>query len=59
MDYIYFFKNYFFSYLIKFSNGFSFWTIVGFVLLALLIYLVVRKNPYDDQHLKLKEKVGA
>ena len=42
-----------------FGVGFSFWTIVGFVLLALLIYLVVRKNPYDDQHLKLKEKVGA
>ena len=41
-----------------FGVGFSVWTVVAFVALAALIYLVVRKNPYDDNHLRLKAKVA-
>ena len=42
-----------------FGTAFSFWTVAGLVVLAVLVYLVVRKNPYDDQHLKMTKKVGA
>ena len=41
-----------------FGVGFSVWTVVAFIALAALIYLVVRKNPYDDNHLRLKAKVA-
>lgn len=34
------------------GGGFSFWTAVAWVLLVALIYLVVRKNPYQDGKLK-------
>ena len=42
-----------------FGTAFSFWTVAGLVVLAVLVYLIVRKNPYDDQHLKMAKKVGA
>ncbi|MBQ1768038.1 MAG: ferrous iron transporter B, partial [Oscillospiraceae bacterium] len=41
-----------------FGVGFSVWTVVAFIALAALVYLVVRKNPYDDNHLRLKAKVA-
>lgn len=34
------------------GGGFGFWTAVALVLLVALIYLVVRKNPYQDGKLK-------
>ena len=39
--------------------GFSVWTAVAIALLAGLIYLLVRKNPYDENHFTQKVKVGA
>ena len=39
--------------------GFSIWTAVAIVLLAGLIYLLVRKNRYDENHFTQKVKVGA
>lgn len=30
------------------GGGFSFWTMVALILLVVLVYLVVRKNPYRD-----------
>ncbi len=42
-----------------FGVSFSFWTVVAMVVLACLIYLVVRKNPYDENHLTIKEKVAV
>ena len=42
-----------------FSGIFSIWTVVAFVLLAGVIYLLVRKNKYDDEHFTQKVKVGA
>ena len=41
-----------------FGVGFSVWTVLAFIALAALVYLVVRKNPYDDNHLRLKAKVA-
>ena len=35
-----------------FGVGFSVWTIVAAVVLLILIYLIVRKNPYDENHLR-------
>ncbi len=37
--------------------GFTVATAVAFILLAALVYMVVRKNPYDDNH--LTQKVAA
>ena len=37
-----------------FQGVFSFWTVIAIALLAGLIYLLVRKNPYDDEHLTQK-----
>ena len=37
-----------------FQGVFSFWTVVAIALLACMIYLLVRKNPYDDEHLTQK-----
>ncbi len=37
-----------------FQGTFSFWTVVAIALLACMIYLLVRKNPYDDEHLTQK-----
>ena len=37
-----------------FQSTFSFWTVVAIALLACMIYLLVRKNPYDDEHLTQK-----
>ena len=43
---------------LAFGVGFSFWTILGFAALAGVIYLVVRKNPYDQDHLAANVKVA-
>ncbi|MGX8699428.1 MAG: nucleoside recognition domain-containing protein, partial [bacterium] len=40
-----------------FGVGFSLWTVLAVVALAAVVYLVVRKNPYDDSRLTMKEKV--
>ena len=37
-----------------FQGTFSFWTVIAIALLACMIYLLVRKNPYDDEHLTQK-----
>ena len=37
-----------------FQGTFSFWTVVAIAMLACMIYLLVRKNPYDDEHLTQK-----
>ena len=37
-----------------FGVGFSLWTVCAAVALVALVYLVVRKNPYDDNHLRVK-----
>ena len=37
-----------------FQGVFSFWTVVAIALLACMIFLLVRKNPYDDEHLTQK-----
>ena len=39
--------------------GFGVGTVVAFVLLAGLVYLLVRKNPYDFNHLSQNVKVNA
>ena len=39
--------------------GFGVGTAVAFVLLAALVYLLVRKNPYDANHLTQKVNVNA
>ena len=35
-----------------FGVAFSAWTVVAIVVLLVLIYLIVRKNPYDENHLR-------
>ena len=42
-----------------FGVNFSVWTICALAALIILIYLVVRKNPYDESHLRLRAKVAA
>ena len=37
--------------LVFFGAGFTFWTAAAVVLLAALIYMLVRRNKYDDNHL--------
>ena len=37
-----------------FQGTFSFWTVIAIALLSCMIYLLVRKNPYDDEHLTQK-----
>ncbi|MBR6258731.1 MAG: ferrous iron transporter B, partial [Oscillospiraceae bacterium] len=39
--------------------AFSVWSVIAIIVLALLIYLVVRKNPYDDTRLAVREKALA
>ena len=39
--------------------GFGVGTVVAFALLAGLVYLLVRKNPYDSNHLSQNVKVNA
>jgi ferrous iron transport protein B len=39
--------------------GFSAWTAAAIALLAGLVYLLVRKNPYDENHFTQKVKTGA
>ena len=41
-----------------FGVGFSIWTVVALAALAGLIYLVVRKNPYDENHLRVSAKAA-
>ena len=36
----------------------SVWTVLGFIALAALVYLIVRRNPYDDNHLRLHIKAA-
>ena len=40
-----------------FQGTFSFWTVIAIALLACMIYLLVRKNPYDDEHLTQKVRM--
>ena len=37
-----------------FTGAFSIWTVVAIVLLAAMIYLLVRKNPYREETLRVK-----
>ena len=39
-----------------FGVGFSVWTVLAAVVLAAIVYLTVRKNPYDQDHLAVKVK---
>ena len=39
--------------------GFGVGTVVAFLLLAFLVYMIVRKNPYDDNHLTQSVKGAA
>ena len=39
--------------------GFTLWTAVAILLVVLLVYMLVRKNRYDDEHFTQKVKVGA
>ena len=39
--------------------GFGLGTAVALLLLGALVYLLVRKNPYDENHLTQRIKVGA
>ncbi len=41
-----------------FGVGFSIWTVAALAALAGLIYLVVRKNPYDENHLRVSAKAA-
>ena len=36
------------------SGAFSIWTVVAIILLAAMIYLLVRKNPYREETLRVK-----
>ena len=42
-----------------FGVGFSIWTVCAAAALAALVYLVVRKNPYDENHLRVMESQRA
>ena len=42
-----------------FGVGFSLWTVCALVALAAVVYLVARRNPYDDNHLRIREKAAA
>ena len=37
-----------------FGVGFSVWTVVAFIALAGLLFLIIRKNPYKDNELRVK-----
>ena len=39
--------------------GFTLWTAVAILLVVFLVYMLVRKNRYDDEHFTQKVKVGA
>ncbi len=41
------------------GGGFGVGTVVAFLLLAFLVYMMVRKNPYDDNHLTQNVKGAA
>ena len=41
------------------GGGFGAGTAVAIVLLAFIIYMLVRKNRYDESHFTQKVKVGA
>ena len=36
------------------SGAFSIWTVVAIILLAAMIYLLARKNPYREATLRVK-----
>ncbi len=38
------------------AGSFSVWTVVAFAVLAYLVYMLVRKNKYDDKTLTIKQK---
>ena len=40
------------------SGAFSIWTVVAIILLAAMIYLLVRKNPYREDTLRVKTPVA-
>ena len=42
-----------------FGVGFSVWTVFAAAALVALVYLVVRKNPYDENHLRISGKASA
>ena len=39
--------------------GFTLWTAVAILLVVFLVYMLVRKNRYEDEHFTQKVKVGA
>ena len=39
--------------------GFTLWTAVAILLVVVLVYMLVRKNRYEDEHFTQKVKVGA
>ena len=39
--------------------GFTLWTAVAILLVVFFVYMLVRKNRYDDEHFTQKVKVGA
>lgn len=44
---------------LMFSGGFTAATVIAFALLALLLYLLFRKNKYDENHFTQSVKLGA
>ena len=41
------------------GNGFTVWTAVAIIALAALLYLLVRKNKYDENTLRVHEVAAA
>ena len=41
------------------GNGFTIWTAVAIIALAALLYLLVRKNKYDENTLRVHEVAAA
>ena len=39
--------------------GFGLWTVVAIALLAFMVYMLVRRNKYDENHLTQRVRIGA
>ena len=44
---------------LAFGVGFSVWTVCALIALVAIIYLLFRKNPYDENHLRVIGKAVA